>query len=116
MADREEPVPVPRRLLEALRRRRLLHLRLELALDRRRVPREELDHLVDDLPVGLLRDVPYARRVAALDVEVEARDPGVPPRLRPLAGPVLEDAVEHVQRLAHLLRVGVRAEVDDASA
>jgi hypothetical protein len=46
-------------------------------------------------------------------VEVEARDPGVAARLRPLAGAVLEDAVEHVERLAHLLRVRVRAEVDD---
>ena len=33
--------------------------------------------------------------------------------LRALAGPVREDAVEHVERLAHLLRVRVRAEVDD---
>ena len=41
---------------------------------------------------------------------------GIPewrPGLRPLAGPELEDAVEHVERLAHLLRVRVRAEVDD---
>ena len=36
--------------------------------------------------------------------------------LRPLAGPVREDAVEHVERLAHLLRVRVRAEVDDPAA
>ena len=35
--------------------------------------------------------------------------------LRPLARPELEDAVEHVERLAHLLRVGVRAEVDGAA-
>ena len=32
--------------------------------------------------------------------------------LRPLARPELEDAVEHVERLAHLLRVRVRPEVD----
>ena len=38
------------------------------------------------------------------------------PGLRPLARPVAEDAVEHVERLAHLLRVRVRAEVDDAAA
>ena len=37
------------------------------------------------------------------------------PGLRPLARPELEDAVEHVERLAHLLRVRVRAEVDDAA-
>ena len=39
----------------------------------------------------------------------------MPPRLRPLARAVLEDAVEHVERLAHLLRVRVRPEVDDAA-
>ena len=54
-------------------------------------------------------------RRAALDVEVEARDARVTPRLRPLARPELEDAVEHVQRLAHLLRVRVRPEVDGAA-
>ena len=37
-------------------------------------------------------------------------------RLRALAGPELEDAVQHVERLAHLLRVRVRAEVDVAAA
>ena len=40
--------------------------------------------------------------------------PGVAARLRALARPVREDAVEHVERLAHLLRVRVRAEVRDA--
>ncbi len=38
----------------------------------------------------------------------------MPARLRPLARPVAEDAVEDVERLAHLLRVRVRAEVPDA--
>ena len=47
-------------------------------------------------------------------MEVEARDAAVPSRLRPLARPVAEDAVEDVERLAHLLRVRVRAEVPDA--
>ena len=37
------------------------------------------------------------------------------PGLRPLARPVAEDAVQDVERLAHLLRVRVRAEVDDAA-
>ena len=64
-------------------------------------------------PVVLLRDVAHARGQAALDVVVEARDPAVAAGLRALAGPVREDAVEHVERLAHLLRVRVRAEVDD---
>ena len=40
----------------------------------------------------------------------------MPARLRPLARPVAEDAVQDVERLAHLLRVRVRAEVDDAAA
>ena len=35
--------------------------------------------------------------------------------LRPLARAEAEDAVEHVERLAHLLRVRVRPEVDDAA-
>ena len=38
------------------------------------------------------------------------------PGLRPFARPVAEDAVQHVERLAHLLRVRVRPEVDDAAA
>ena len=39
------------------------------------------------------------------------------PECRPGFGPraELEDAIEHVERLAHLLRVGVRAEVHGAS-
>ena len=48
-------------------------------------------------------------------MEVEARDAAVPAGLRPLARPVAEDPVQHVERLAHLLRVRVRAEVDDAA-
>jgi hypothetical protein len=42
--------------------------------------------------------------------------PEWPAGLRPLAGSELEDAVEHVERLAHLLRVRLRAEVADAAA
>ena len=114
--DRVQPVAVPRRILEPLLRRRLAHPRLQRAHDRARVAREEVDHAVDLLAVGLLRDRADAGRRAALDVEVEARDARVAPRLRPLAGPELEDAVEHVERLAHLLRVRVRAEVDGAAA
>ena len=110
---REQAVAVAGRLLEALALGRLLHLPLELALDRPRLAGEELDHALDDLAVVLLRDVAHARRQAALDVVVEARNPAVAAGLRALAGPVREDAVEHVERLAHLLRVRVRAEVDD---
>src|SRR5439155_23821018 len=94
MADREQPVPVARRLLEALVLGRLPHRLLELPMDRRRVPRQELDHPVDDLAVLLARDVADARRPAALDVVVEARNARVAARLRPLARPVLEHAVQ----------------------
>ena len=110
-----EAVAVARRVLEPLLGRGLAHLPLELGADRPVVPGEELDHAVDHLAVVLLRDVPDARREAALDVVVEARDAAAAAGLRALAGPVAEDAVEDVERLAHLLRVGVRAEVDDAA-
>ena len=37
-------------------------------------------------------------------------------RLGPLAGPVPEDAIQHVERRAHPFRLRVRPEVDDAPA
>src|SRR5439155_17718599 len=52
--DTEQPVAVAGRILEALFRRRLLHLPLQLALDRPSLAGEELDHPLDDLPVLLL--------------------------------------------------------------
>ena len=116
VAHREEPVPVAGRVLEALLGGGRGHPALQLAQDRPRLAREELDDAVDDPAVVLLRDVAHAGRRAALDVVVEARDARVPAGLRPLARPELEDAVEHVERLAHLLRVRVRAEVPDAAA
>src|SRR5690348_2758947 len=57
MPHGEQTVPVARRLLETLAFRGVLHLPLELAQDRARLPREELDHAVDDLAVPLFRDV-----------------------------------------------------------
>ena len=113
--DRRETVPVARCVLEPLLGRRLAHLLLESPPDRAVVARQELDHLLDQLAVVLLRDVTDARRMAALDVEVEARDAAVPTRLRALARPVPEHPVEHVERLAHLLRVRIGPEVDDAA-
>ena len=113
---REQPVAVAGRILEALLGRRLLHSPLELALDRLHVAREELDHAVDDAAVVLRRHVADAGRQAAVDVVVEARDAAVAARLRPLTRSVAEDPVEHVERLAHLLRVRVRPEVPDAAA
>ena len=81
--DREEPVAVARRVLEALVGGRLPHLPLQLAHDRLRVAGEEVDHALDDLAVRVLRDVVDAGGVAALDVEVEA---GIP-EWRPGFGP-----------------------------
>jgi hypothetical protein len=116
VADREETIADPRRLLEPLVRGRASHPFLELVEDRVGVARQELDDALDDRCVVLLRDVADARRVAALDVEVEAGDPGVPARLRTLTRPELEDAVQNLERLAHLLRVRVWAEVENAPA
>src|SRR5439155_7946830 len=82
MLDGAQAVPIPRRVLEALLGRGVAHLPLELALDGLRVSREELDHLVDDRAVVLLRDVADARGQTAVDVVVETRDPGVTPGLR----------------------------------
>ena len=91
-------------------------MRCSSAAERRLcVPREELDDAVDDRSVGLLRHVADARGQAAVDVVVEARDARVPPRLRAFAGPIRKDAVQHVERLAQLLRRGVRAEIDDSA-
>ena len=114
MLYRTQPVAVARRVLEALFARRLLHLALELSLDRLHVAGEELDHAVDDRAVVLLRHVAHAGSQAAVDVVVEARDARVPTRLRPLAWAVREDAVQDVERLANLLRVRVRPEIPDA--
>ena len=115
MPDREEPVAIARRLLEALLGRGLAHPLGQLGLDRLRVPGEKADDAVDHAGVVLARDRADARREAAVDVEVEAGNPRVAARLRPLARPEAEDAVQHVERLADLLRVRVRAEVDRAS-
>src|SRR5581483_10067632 len=113
---RVQPVAVPRGVLESLLLGGRAHLLLQLALNRLHVAGEELDDPVDDRPVILLRDVADTGRQAALDVVVEARDPRMAPRLRALTGTVREDAVQHVERLAHLLRVRVRPEVPDTGA
>ena len=110
--DRAQPVAVASGLLEALLGSGVAHPLLERAPDRPCLAGEELDHPLDDRPVVLLRDRADAGSRAALDVEVEARDPGVPTRLRPLARAELEHAVQHVESLPHLLRVRVRPEVD----
>src|SRR5439155_26999233 len=93
-ADCEQTVAVAGGLLEALAFGRVVHLPLQLALDRPGIAGEEIDHPVDDLGVGLLRDVVHAGRVAAFDVVIEAGNSGVAARLRALARAVLEDAIE----------------------
>ena len=116
MPDREEPVPEPRRLFEALLGCGVAHPLFDPRLNRLGVAFEEADHPVDDLAVRLPGDVVHAGRVAALDVEVEAGDPRMPPRLRPLARSELKDAVQDVQRAAYLFRIRIGPEVDDAAA
>src|SRR5207237_6998832 len=97
MLHRVEAVPVARRILEALFTGRLVHLPLELTLDRLDVAGQELDHAVDDRAVVLLRDVADARRQAAVDVVVEAGNARVPPRLRAFARPVGKPEVDAVE-------------------
>ena len=116
MTHGEEPVAIPGGIFETLLGSRGRHLALELVGDRLRVAREEVDHAVDDPPVLLRRDLAHARGEAAVDVVVEAGDPRVPARPRPLTRAEAEGAVEHVERLAHLLRVRIRPEVHDAAA
>jgi hypothetical protein len=109
----EQTVSVARRILEALLGGGDPHALLQLALDRSGLAGQELDDSRDDLSIVLGGDVADARRVTAVDVVVEARNPRVPAGLRPLARTELEDPIEDVEGLAHLLRVGVRSEVDD---
>ena len=99
--DREEPVAVPRRLLEALVRRRLAHPLLEFPLDRPCLPAQELDHAVDDLPVLVRRDRLDARRSSRSMWKSRHGMPGVPVGRGTLAG-AGEDAVQDVERLADL--------------
>ena len=81
-AHRLEPVAVHRRLLELLLGRRLLHLRLEVALDLAVAARQEGDDRLDALAVLLLRHVADAGRLAALDEVVEAGAAGARGRAR----------------------------------
>src|SRR5690606_25539442 len=74
------------------------------------------DDRVDVLPVLLLADVADARRLAALDEVIEAGAPRRPAGLGPVAGAVLEDLAEQLERLARPLRAAERAEVGAAPA
>jgi len=115
VADRVQPVAVARCVLEALLRGRLLHPPLEsrwigrVSPERNSITRSMISRY------SSLATYPTHGALQRSMWEVEARDPRVPPRLRAFARPVLEDPVEDVERLAHLLRVRVRPEVDDAA-
>ena len=113
---REQPVAVARRLLEALAPRAASRIRCSSSRWIGLVSPERNSTTPSMISrYSSCETYPTHGAPAALDVVVEARDPGVPPRLRALARPEPEDAVEDVERLAHLLRVRVRAEVDDAA-
>ena len=114
--DREEPVAVPSRILVALLLPQASRIRCssDRTIERVSPERKSITPSICS-PVLLLRDRRDAGRRAPLDVEVEARDPRVAARLRPFTRPELEHTVEHVERLAHLLRIRVRAEVDRAA-
>src|SRR5581483_2076762 len=113
---RLQAVAQHRRPLELLRRRRLAHLALEVALHVAVAAGEEVDDRLDVAAILLAPHVADAGGLAALDVVVEAGRAGAAPRLGPLAGAELEQLAEQVQGLAHALRARVGAEVDAAGA
>jgi hypothetical protein len=110
-ADRLQPVAVDRRPLEILGGGGLLHLLLLVTLDLAVATGEEVDDRVDVAPVLVSVHVADTGRPAALDEVVEAGVAGVPARLRPLAGPVLEELAEQVERRPHPLGAGEGPEV-----
>ena len=111
-ANRLQAVAVDGRALELLLAGCLLHLALEVALDVAVAAREEARDRVDVAAVLLAVDVADAGRLAALDVVVEARHPRAPAGLRPVAGAVLEELAEDLERLPRALGVRVRAEIE----
>ena len=113
---RHQPVAVPGRILELMLLGGLFHLGLEPPLERPHPARQELDHAVDDDAVLVPGDVADARGRAAADVVVEAGDARAAPGLGALAGAVGKHPVQHVERLAHLLRARIRPEVEHALA
>ncbi len=94
----------------------LLHALVEGALDLAVAAGEEVDDRVDVLAVLLLGDVADAGGLAALDEVVEAGAAAGAAGLGAVAGAVLEDLAEQVERLAHALGVAERAEVGAPAA
>ena len=115
-AHRLQLVAVLGGLLELLLGRRLPHALVERLLDLPVAARQEVDDRLDVLAVLLLRDVADAGGLAAVDVVVEAGAAAGAPGLRPVAGAVLEDLAEQVERLAHALGVREGPEVGAAAA
>src|SRR5207244_12393970 len=103
-------------VLEALFGGRLTHRALERALDLPVAPGQEVDDPVDPFAVILAADVAHARRLAALDVVVEARRAAAAARLRALARAEVEHLAEHLERGADALGVAVGAEVGAVAA
>ena len=87
-----------RRRLELLVRRGQLHRLVQVALDLAVATREEGDDRLDVLPVLLLAHRVDTRRLAALDVVLQARAARQPAGLPALTGAVLEHLAEQVQR------------------
>ncbi len=106
-----QPVAFPGGVLEALFGRRFAHGALERAFDLAIPTGEKVDHALDAVAVVLLAHVAHARRLAALDVVVQARRAAAPPRLRALAGAEHEHLAEHLERRADPLGVAIGAEV-----
>src|SRR3954447_12970865 len=107
-----QPVALQRGLLELLLGGRVLHPRLEVALDLAIATGQERAYAVDRLHVlRAVHAVVDARCPAALDVVVEARRARPAPRLRAVARAVLEHLAQRLERRARALRAGVGAEV-----
>ena len=73
---------------------------------------EEAPDRVDIAGVLVAVDVANAGRSAALDVVVEAGNPGAPAGLRALTGPVLEQLAEQLESLPDPASGRIGAEVD----
>ena len=97
------------RLLEAIHRRRRLHLALQPLHDLVRAPLEEQPRVVHRLAVPLrLAHLDHARRQAAADLVLQAR-PRAPPVQRLLAGADAEDLVDEAGRAPSHRRPGCTA-------
>ena len=109
--DGGEPVAEERGPLELLGLGGLVHLLLEVALDLAIAAGEEAPDGVDVAPVLVGIDVADAWRPTPLDVVVEAGNSRPSAGLGTVAGPVLEELAEQLERLPDPARVRVGTEV-----